>query len=223
MKSKSMKPIIAIILLIIAMTLITVIAIKIIPSIPKKPEIINYPSVPVNKTTNTNEQIEKKQEYTYDSYSLVNKRYDNHVTINPDGTKHYRNERYGFEFDFPGDWTTSEPAFGNKNTIEFNMEILDDIDHHYPNPILIGVFPKDTGWIDKVIAYYKKQGKITDITIDGVLGVNYEDLSTGLPNIYNLFLIGDYWINIEGKKDYEDVLKGILKSTQFFTPNYEIK
>ena len=219
-----MKPIIAIILLIIAMTLITVIAIKIIPSIPKKPEIINYPSVPVNKTTNTNEQIEKKQENTYDSYSLVNKRYDNHVTINPDGTKHYRNERYGLEFDFPGDWTTSEPAFGNKKTIEFNMEILDDIEYHYPDPILIAVFPKDTGWIDKVIAYYKKKGfKIEKIVIDGVEGVKYEDLSVGLPHIFNFFPVGDYWIEIGGKEKYEDVLNGILKSTQFFTPNYDLK
>ncbi len=181
----------------------------------------------INQQSKDIKQQERKDEQpkkTYNSYSLRDQRHDNNVTINPDGTKHYRNERYGLEFDFPSEWIAREPAFGSVN-MEFNMELYIP-DKAGLHPINIDAFPKSNGWIDRLQAYHKSTGEDKEykkITISGIDGYTYMSTADGMPNIINLFSLGDYWIMILGKTKYKDTLDIVLNSAKFFTPNYEIK
>ncbi len=177
-----------------------------------------------NKVIEQQKQEDKQSSKTYNSYSLRDQRYDNNVTMNSDGTKHYRNERYGLEFDFPSEWIAREPAYGSVN-MEFNMELYIP-DKAGLHPIQVGAFPKGNGWIEGLLAYHKSTGEDKNyekITTGGIDGYKFVSTGEGMSEIENLFSFGDYWLMIGGKVKYKDTLDAVLKSTKFFTPNYELR
>jgi len=83
---------------------------------------------------------------------------------------HYRNEEYGFEFDYPDGWELHENLLGRNTYAKFNIFITPSLKEQYPRPILVNVvlpeFPeKSFRNIEKTTTY---------IIVDGVEGQKYE-------------------------------------------------
>ena len=110
----------------------------------------------------------------------------------------YRNEEFGFEFNFPKDWKIRENAFGSAVS-KFNLVI---------EPI--NILPND--WIEKVT---KDMIESDRLSVDGVSGVKYKELDMGLPQIEYIFPLGDNKIVIGGKEQYEATLNEVLSTFKF--------
>ncbi len=128
-------------------------------------------------------------------------------------TKTYRNTEYGFEFQYPEDWTIKENAFGSAVSI-FNLVVEPTDTAHLPRPIRINVLPND--WIERVQKSFEVDGiESLDVQIDGVDGVRYNHADEGLPQIDYILPLGANRIVIGGKKEYKEVLEGLLDTFKF--------
>jgi len=136
----------------------------------------------------------------------------NNNPVNIDGSKLYRNEEWGFEFQYPKDWQILQPAFGSAVS-KFNMDVVPPV-RHLPDPIRINILPND--WIARVQNTFEVEKIIpSKITISGVDGLRYDHKSEGLSQIDYLFSRKTYWVVVGGKKQYEDVLNQVLSTLKF--------
>ena len=157
-------------------------------------------------------QEKKEEKPEEDRVDLYHKNIDPNVIFTPEGKKHYRNEEYGFEFDFPADWTLKQPAFGNTPTVLFNLEIINQ-PRILPNPILIGILREDR--TSAIISKEEEQDNIEKVIINGIEWKKNMSPSDGLPHIHYLFNLREYWIDVGGKTQYEGVLDDILSTFKF--------
>lgn len=128
-------------------------------------------------------------------------------------TKTYRNEEWGFEFQYPEDWTIKENAFGSAVSM-FNLVVEPTDTAHFPRPIRINILPND--WIERVQESFEVDGiESFDVQIDRVDGVRYNHVDEGLPQIDYILPLGANRIVIGGKKEYEEVLEGVLDTFKF--------
>src|SRR3989339_186656 len=121
----------------------------------------------------------------------------------------YRNEEFGFEFNFPKDWKIRENAFGSAVS-KFNLVIEPTNIKYLPHPIRINILPND--WIEKVT---KDMIESDRLSVDGVSGVKYKELDMGLTQIEYIFPLGDNKIVIGGKEQYEATLNEVLSTFKF--------
>ena len=121
----------------------------------------------------------------------------------------YRNEKFGFEFKFPKDWSVRENVFKSATT-KFNM-VIEPINGHYlPYPIRINILPVE--WIETVT---KNMTEVKRVSIDGVNAIAYSITSEGLPQIDYIFPLRENRIAVGAKIEYEDILNQVLKSFKF--------
>lgn len=127
--------------------------------------------------------------------------------------KIYRNEEWGFEFEYPKDWRIKENAFGSAVSM-FNL-VIEQIDTaHLPRPIRINVLPND--WIEQVQKSFEADGiELVKVQINGIDGIRYEHADEGLSQIDFLISKDEYWIVVGGKKKYIDTLNQVLGSFKF--------
>ena len=157
-------------------------------------------------------QEEKEERVEESNIDLYHKNIDPNVTVTPEGKKHYRNEEYGFEFDFPADWKIRQPAFGSAVSL-FNLEIIPLV-QAFPNPIRVNVVTND--WMDRVYKNDELVGVVHLRTeINGAEADKKELLSDGLPQTDYMFSRGDYWVLVGGKERYKDTFNEVLSSFRF--------
>lgn len=126
----------------------------------------------------------------------------------------YRNEEWGFGFEYPEGWKIREPAFGSTVSL-FNFVIGPLSKAAVPDPIILNISPKS--WGESVLLKIDNSG--VDRTTHVVAGreSSYhlsEDM--GIPMHSYFILIDDaYWINITGKTAYEKELQQVLDSFYF--------
>jgi len=129
-----------------------------------------------------------------------------------DGLQLYRNEEWGFKFQYPKDWQIRQPAFGSAVS-KFNMDV-EPLFPHLPHPITINILPND--WIERVQKNFESRDIApSEIQVGGIEGLGYEHTSEGLSQIDYLFPRGEYWIVVGGKKQYKDVLDGVITTFKF--------
>jgi hypothetical protein len=134
------------------------------------------------------------------------------VNIVPNATEQlYRNEEWGITFSYPSDWVIKEPAFGSAVSL-FNFSIEPEKSRKYPETILFNITPK--AWIENAITKMQMDGIIFSNTkISGLDAIRFESSYEGMLQIDYLILVNDtYWINVAGKKDYEETLNQVLAS-----------
>lgn len=121
----------------------------------------------------------------------------------------YENTAWGIKFEYPNDWEIRQPAFGSKVSL-FNLAIESKLEKKLPDPIIINITPKY--WVDNIIKS-TPQTEFTNYTIDGKKAIYYSSTDMGIPTWSYFTLINNtYWINISGKKEYEEILNQVLSS-----------
>ncbi len=123
----------------------------------------------------------------------------------------YQNKDWGITFEYPNDWEIKTPAFYS-TVSKLNLSIDPKIDKKYPDTILINITPKE--WIINALKKIDARGiQTTDSNVYGFKALKMEDQDMGIATISYLVLINDsYWIDISGRKEYEDVLDQVLAS-----------
>ena len=128
----------------------------------------------------------------------------------PDNTKIYRNEEWGFEFKYPGDWIIQEKPFGGFYS-KFNLVVAPSIGEAYPPPILINVvlpeFADNTFRSVETVA--------SEANVDEVSGIKYEYYFEGVPEIAIVLPHGGYRVILATKRKYEGVFNQFISTFKF--------
>lgn len=141
------------------------------------------------------------------------------ITTTPE-TKLYRNEEWGFQFEYPEDWTFEINTFGGPNT-KFNLQGNSSAnDYNMLVPMfLINIVNPD--FADRVINSRRKEGDIeSDIVVGGIFGKKFEynekySEKFSIEKISIYLSIGEYQMILAVHKTYEDVLARVLVSFKF--------
>ena len=123
----------------------------------------------------------------------------------------YRNEEWGFQFEYPKEWEVREPAFVSGVSL-FNMAI----GSAPANGITINITPKN--WIEGAMTKMKARGVVfEEIFLDGKSAYKtYDKDGWSRPAILTLVLVNDeYWIDITGISKYEEEYNQIIESFEF--------
>ena len=130
--------------------------------------------------------------------------------------KTYHNEEYGFEFQYPENWTLHADTFYSPFS-RFNLVGASPEENGRPNPIasplLINIVTPD--FAEGVVVNRKNLGAMeTDIVVGGINGKKYEYIE----NIVKISIdlpFGEYKMILGADKKHEDVFNQILTSFKF--------
>lgn len=130
--------------------------------------------------------------------------------------KTYRNEDWGFQFEYPSDWEVRSPAFGSSISL-FNLAI-EPKENFQIKAMTLNITPKT--WIEDALIKMENRGvQVQEITLFNLPALQLEDTNMGRESISFLILIdNEYWIDITGIKVHEKTLNQILDSFEFIEP-----
>jgi heme/copper-type cytochrome/quinol oxidase subunit 2 len=138
------------------------------------------------------------------------------ATTTPE-TKTYRNEEWGFEFEYPEGWTFHENTFYSPAS-KFNLVGASPEENNVPNPIIPPLLVNivTPTFADNAIVNIKKLGATeTNIIIDGINGIKYEYKVGAQEEILVDLLLEKYRLELSAIRGYEDVFSQILVSFKF--------
>lgn len=140
-------------------------------------------------------------------------------TATTSGFKTYRNEEWGFAFDYPEDWVIKENTFRSYSS-RFNVVLQPKESIRLPEPVMLVVSFDD--WAQRVFAsVHKRAGTIATTTIQGFSTSYFETEEMGVPaTTYLIQITNDRWFIVSGKTDpeYDKVLQHVLSSLEFSGP-----
>lgn len=127
--------------------------------------------------------------------------------------KTYRNEEWGFEFEYPEGWSIHKNAFSGPFS-KFNL-IGTSPEETVPNTIipsfLVNIVTPD--FADR--AFYDLKNIASDITVSGVAGLKYEYDFEGFPQIAIDLPFGKYHLILGANKEYKNVFDQIVATFKF--------
>ncbi len=134
--------------------------------------------------------------------------------------KTYRNDEWGFAFEYPADWEIREPAFGSKVSL-FNMAV-EPTEYVVVDAILINITPDS--WMIPAMRDMRSDGVIFfEVSLSGHTAYQYDSFISGAPSVAYLIPRNGTWFNIKGKKDmlyapreHESIMFEIIRSLQLF-------
>lgn len=145
-------------------------------------------------------------------------------TTTTSGAQLYRNEEFGFEFEYSEEWTLyviSDPFRGTRSRFQI-MGAPAEKEYliYRPNPpFLINIVTPD--FADNAVISRQNFGAIeSDIVVGNVHGVKYEYTAELFQKIAVDIPFGEYRLilAVNANKEYEDVLNQILSSFKFIEP-----
>lgn len=131
------------------------------------------------------------------------------------GFKTYRNEEWGFAFEYPSDWEVRIPAFGSKASL-FNMAV-EPTSPYNPEAILINITSK--AWIDDALAKMMARGvEVHGTSLSNRPALTLNDKgSVGRDTTFTLVTINtNYYMAIQGVRDYKNKYDALLESFAIF-------
>ncbi len=126
------------------------------------------------------------------------------------GTKTYANAEYGFELQYPSDWTVRENSFGSYNS-KFNVELVPPRQRDLNDSILINIVLP--AFAER--AFLGTGASTSTATVDGMAGIKYEYEFEGMPSVDIVVPLGQNRMIIGTEKRDEDVFNGVLTSFKF--------
>lgn len=134
-------------------------------------------------------------------------------TLNNDTeTKIYRNTEFGFEFEYPKDWTLHKNTFGGPNS-KFNLIGASPKEKGIPNPIipsfLVNIVTPEFG----ERAFSDLVG--INVKVAGISGKRYEYEFEGFSKIAIDLPFEEYHVFLVAIKQHESVFNQILASFKF--------
>lgn len=133
-----------------------------------------------------------------------------------EGFKLYRNEEWGFEFQYPEDLILKENLFKNYYS-KFNLEVSIKTDETHLAP----VFDVNVVLSEFVESSFKNLEKTTSsVSVDGIVGVRYDYIFEGLPEIAIILPLGQNKIILGmlgtiKPNAYENIFNQILSTFKF--------
>lgn len=119
--------------------------------------------------------------------------------------KIYRNEEFGFEFQYPIDWKIIENPYRSPFS-RFNLIIVPEEGKYLPDPILINIVVPD--FADR--QFSDLHGTI--VQVGGISGTRYEFTDSGLSEIAIILPFGENKIILGANKEYQNVYDQFLAS-----------
>jgi len=123
-------------------------------------------------------------------------------------TKTYRNEEFGFEFQYPSDWKIIENPYGSPFS-KFNLIVVPAEEKYLPDPILVNIVMPDFAYN----AFSDLRG--IDVVVANVIGKKYEYQEEGLSEISIILPFGENEIILGTNKTYEDVFNRVISTFKF--------
>ena len=142
---------------------------------------------------------------------------ENPTTTNSN-LKTYRNEEWGFEFEYPSEWVISREI---KSANNYSKYIL-----FLSKPVIVsGDWGLDYSFVVNIVlpkfvdtAFWKSQENTSKIIVDGIEGTKYEYEYDGSQYVTVILPFGEYKIILgtgDGSKPYVEELNQILSSFKF--------
>lgn len=127
--------------------------------------------------------------------------------------KTYRNEQFGFEFQYPDDWSFHENTFYSPFS-EFNLVgVPIGEDYQLDQPILANIVTPD--FADRAIISRKNLGAVeSDVVVGNIRGIRYEYIEES-PRISIDIPFGKLRMILGAEKRYEDVFNQVLATFKF--------
>lgn len=127
--------------------------------------------------------------------------------------KTYRNEEYGFEFQYPDDWEIRENTFRSPAS-KFNLNVVPVGEKYLPNPVLINIVIPE--FADAAIVNRKRLGAMeSEVFVMGVRGMRYDYVFESLPTVAVDLSFGEYRLLLSAKKQYENVFSQVILTFKF--------
>lgn len=131
-------------------------------------------------------------------------------TATTSGFKTYRNEEWGFEFEYPEGWKVAENVYDNYY-IQFNLILLPETGIHHEEPVIVNIdlpeYPEKA---------FKNLDKTTEnVAVDGVKGVKYvydwnDDTITAI-----ILPLGKYSMILGSNDHYTELFDQVITSFRF--------
>jgi hypothetical protein len=130
-----------------------------------------------------------------------------------EGMKIYTNSQYGFEFQYPINWTFQINSFYSPYS-KFNLQGDSSAKDYNPfNPaFIINVVTPD--FADR--EFLNLQKTTSQTTVAGRVGVKYEYVYEGVPDITIILPFGQYKMILGATKSYESIFNQTLSTLSFF-------
>jgi hypothetical protein len=128
-------------------------------------------------------------------------------------SKIYRNEQFGFEFQYPQGWIILEEPRGLGFYSRFELVATPNMAESNNNPFLINVVLPE--FADRT--FLGVGGTTSTIIITGIAGIKYEYEFEGLSEIAIVLPFGQYKLILGtgSKKDYENVFNQMISTFKF--------
>ena len=140
-------------------------------------------------------------------------------TTSTQPTKLYRNEEWGFEFEYPEDWTFETNSFYSPSS-KFNLQ-GNSTAKNYNTLIpsfLINIVTPD--FADR--QFSDLRNVVSEISVGGIAGLKYEyEMQYGSYEVVNITIIlplNQYKMILRMHKEQESIFNQILASFKFFQP-----
>ncbi|MFQ6083947.1 MAG: hypothetical protein ACE5WD_11420 [Candidatus Aminicenantia bacterium] len=135
----------------------------------------------------------------------------NKDAVDVNGLKLYRNEEWGFEFQYPQDWVVKENTFGSYYS-KFNMVIRPTVGWYSRFPVSVNIalpeFPERS--------FQNIEKTTSEVTVDGVLGIKYQYEFEGSQETAIILPLGEYKIILgTDNEQYTEIFNQVLATFKF--------
>lgn len=131
-------------------------------------------------------------------------------STNTTDLKLYRNEEWGFEFQYPKDWEVHENIFKSATSV-FNLNVVPSEEKYLPDPILINIVTPEFA----SNSFSDLENIATGVVVGGVVGKKYEYEFETMQRVSIIIPFGEYKMILGTEKRYKDAFNEVYTTFKF--------